>query len=92
MSAVWPSEATENNNRKVFALFSAIGILASWMGAGLIENLYLECDTLEMEWVEEKEVEGDCNSLFRALAGIHVWHEQCMDVPIALNHRRSWLS
>ena len=59
MSAVWPSEATENNNRKVFALFSAIGILASWMGAGLIENLYLECDTLEMEWVEEKEVEEE---------------------------------
>ena len=59
MSAVWPSEATENNNRKVYALFSAIGILASWMGAGLIENLYLERDTLEMVWVKKKKVEGE---------------------------------
>jgi len=61
-SAVWPSEATENNNRKVYAIFSAIGILASWIGAGLLENMYLARDTSEMVWVEKRKVEEKENS------------------------------
>ena len=58
-TTIWPSESTEMNNRKIFSLFSAISILASWLGSFVTHHLYFEKNSLEMKFVYEKEEKGE---------------------------------
>ena len=53
-SDIWPSEATEWNNRKIFTIVSTIGIPLAWLGSYLCTRLYLTMDPLEMDFEEEK--------------------------------------
>ena len=57
-SDIWPSEATEWNNRKIFTIVSTICIPLAWLGSFLLTRKYLNMDSLDMvfEYKEKKKV------------------------------------
>ena len=58
-SIIWPSEATPFNNRKVFALASAILMPVCWLGSFIFLRLYLKKDSREMVFKHEKKEVGN---------------------------------